>query len=191
MYPTSLLCSILRRISEQSTLSSVQRNESKKRVRCISLLARSLPWSIESIIRCWTESVLFFFSDGFFVVPGMIGSSDSETRRCGLLGFSTSPQKILVIFVSWSWSSSARCFFRCRIEDNYWLSELSPCWSKRLTCLSSSLISVTIGPTCLKIFTWFSSILTRSVTYWPLRLINWKARLEGRSKVRNRLLYQS
>ena len=147
-------------------------------MRCISLLVKSLPWSMESIIRCWTESVLFFFSDGFLIDPGTTGSSGSETRRCGLLGFSTSPQKILVIFVSWSWSSRTRCFFRCWVEGDYSLSELSPCWSKRLTCFSNSLISVTIGPTCLKIFTWFSSILTRSVTYWPLRLINWKARIK-------------
>ena len=105
MYPTSLLCSILRRISEQSTLSSTR---SQRKMKSRPLLNRSLPWSMESIRRCWTESLVFDFSGCFFGGPLVTGSSGSETSRCGLLDFSTSPQKILVIFVSWSWSSIER-----------------------------------------------------------------------------------
>jgi hypothetical protein len=79
IYPTSLLCSIVLRISEQSTL-----------------LSSSI---VSEIIRWFNESVWFicFISSLFF--SGIISSS--TTCRWAFDGLSISAQNIFVIFESW------------------------------------------------------------------------------------------
>lgn len=132
------------------------------------------PSSNESKMRCRTGVELFFLnvSLDFDLRPRKIESS--RTLRWGPFGLLLSPQKILVIFVNWSWSWRKILFHRTkRIEKPFFLPpETSFCWSRRWTCFNKSWISVTIGPIRRKTLTWRSSMVTSSVMCWPLRRNN-------------------